>query len=148
MNTERISLVYAGAVRTDEAVVHAYYEVDDTACWLTDPNTAHLYPAPLSPHPIGCVASYACTKGGRNIKRTDSKVLRMLTDAKLLLEWKIRDHAVLTSEAAWQTPALDPLFDTLAPLREAYRSLPEEQQGVLIAQVVRYLVDRTQERPR
>jgi len=135
--SERAELVYAGAAMHDGAVVHAYYRVEPDGS-LED--RAQVFPEPLGDFPPGAVCSYVVSANGAQVVRSGSRFVRVHGDPKLIVEWRSRHDAIMASEQAWATKDLPSAFKVLEPMRDAYARLGEEQQGVLIAQVVRFIV--------
>lgn len=133
---KRRELVYTGSINHDGSLVHLYYFVTDSGD-LED--KAQVYPQALGDFPIGAVCSYAVEAGG-GVRTEGAMFTRVWPDAKVVEEWTARHNATAASEAAWASKDLPVAFQCLDPVRAAYRRLDEERQGVLIAQVVRYLV--------
>jgi len=139
----RIELVYAGALLRDQQIVHVYYEVKDHRT-LVDPERAHVYAAPLGQNVrVGEIWSFATTGHGAGIRNEGASFVRVFADQELLTEWRARHDAISFSEVAWSAGKLGPTFEVLAPIRAAYHRLNEEQQGILIAQVVRYICEHS-----
>jgi hypothetical protein len=136
MGSEQL-LVYAGALQHDGKLVHVYYRVSDDN--LLD-DRAQLFAEQLGEYPIGSVCSFKVTGGGAQVVHTGSKFQRVFPDPDVVTSWQARHDAVIASDKAWGTKMASPL-NALKPIREAYRMLDEERQGVLIAQVVRFIVD-------
>ena len=132
----RVEMVYAGAVNHDGTIGHAYYRITRGAL----DERAQLYPEPLGDFPPGAVCSYAVLSDGVQVLKDGVEFLRMWPEPDTVAEWTARHGALAASEAAWQAKDLPDAFVSLEPMRAAYRRLDEERQGVLIAQVVRYLV--------
>lgn len=134
---KRIELVYAGTASHDGDLIHAYYEVTPKGS-LSE--RAQVYPQALGDFPPGAVVSYDVLKDGA-IHVKGAKFERLWPDAKLVDEWTARHGATSASEAAWKAKELPGAFACMQPLRAAYRTLKDEElRGVLLAQIVRYVV--------
>ncbi len=134
---KRRELVYAGTASPDGELVHAYYVVGPDGALA---EKAEIYPTALGDFPPGAVVSYEVHKDGA-IHLKGAKFERMWPDTKLLAEWTVRHDATSSSEAAWASKDLPRAFACMEPVRSAYRSLKDEElRGVLLAQMVRYVV--------
>ncbi len=135
--TKRRELVYAGAASPEGELVHAYYVVCPDGALA---EKAEIYPAALGDFPPGAVVSYD-VEGTGVIHLAGAKFERMWPDEKLVAEWMVRHGATSASEAAWASKELPRAFSCLGPIRNAYRSVKDEElRGVLLAQMVRYVV--------
>lgn len=135
--TKRRELVYAGAARPEGKIVYAYYIVGENGA-LED--KAEIYPATLGDFPPGAVVSYEVHADGA-IHLKGAKFERLWPDSKLVAEWTVRHGTTMASEAAWSTKELPRAFACMEPVRAAYRTLKDEElRGVLLAQMVRYVV--------
>lgn len=134
--TKRRELVYAGSLHHEDGLVHAYYFVTERGDLE---ERVQLYPEALGDFPPGAVVEYAVQTNGAVVTE-GATFQRMWPDAEAVHEWTARHGATAASEAAWSSKDLPKAFACMAPLREAYRRLDEERQGVLIAQMVRYVV--------
>lgn len=134
---KRCELVYAGTASHDGDLIHAYYEVTPKGSLSEH---AQVYSQALGDFPTGAVVSYDMdTKGAIHVK--GAKFERLWPDAKLVDEWTARHGATSASEAAWKAKELPGAFACMQPLRAAYRTLKDEElRGVLLAQIVRYIV--------
>jgi len=141
MPKKLLRLAYAGAARTDDSIVHAFYEADHH-CTLVDPDKAIVLNEPFPGMNIGDVWLFDAGEDGKALERDSGKKVGKIGEPMLLVSWQARDSAIMASEVAWSRGKLGATFDVLAPIREAYHRLPEEEQGVLIAQVVRFIVQR------
>lgn len=128
-------MVFAGALHHDGSLVYAYYFVKSDG---TLDDKAQLYPQPLGDYPPGAVCRFQLQPDGA--VRDAGTFLRVWEDTQLVHEWVARHGATAASEAAWAAKDLPQAFSCLEPMRAAYRQLDEERQGVLLAQIVRYVV--------
>lgn len=134
---KRRELVYAGAANHGGELVHAYFVVTP-GDMLSE--KAEIYPTALGDFPPGAVVSYEVHQEGA-IHLKGAEFERMWPDAKLTAEWTARHSATLASEAAWACKDLPGAFACMEPVRAAYRLLKDEElRGVLVAQMVRYVV--------
>ena len=134
---KRRELVYAGAASHDGELVHAYYVVQQDG---TLGDQAEIYPNALGDFPPGAAVSYDVHADGA-IHLQGAKFERMWPDDRLVSECTVRHGATLASEAAWASKDLPGAFACMEPVRAAYRSLKDtELRGVLLAQMVRYVV--------
>ena len=77
---------------------------------------------------------------GSAILNQTVKFLRVWDNLHEVQEWQARDSAVRASDKAWNAATLPKAFECLQPMREAYERLDEERRGVLLAQMIRYVV--------
>ncbi len=133
--TER-ELVYAGSLHHEDGLVHAYYFVTERGDLE---ERVQLYPEALGSFPPGAVCKYGVQTNGAVVTE-GATFVRVWPEEALVHEWTVRHGATLASEAAWTAQELPKAFSCLEPIRAAYRRLDEERQGVLVAQIVRYLV--------
>ena len=136
---KRRDMVYAGAVYHDGGLVHAYYFL--TAEGALD-DRAQLYSEALGDFPPGAQCSYAVHGTGESVTAAGAMFVRIWPDSSVVEEWAARHNAIGASEAAWASKDLPTAFNCLEPIKQAYGRLDEERQGVLLAQVVRYIVGR------
>jgi len=139
MGNDRVEMVYAGAVQHDGQTAHAYYRVVNGAL----DELAQIYENPLGDFPPGAVCSYAVQADGAQVLQEGVEFLRIWPDKSAVAEWTSRHGALMASAAAWQALELPEAFNYLEPVKAAYKRLDEERQGVLLAQVVRYIVADT-----
>lgn len=133
----RKDMVYAGAIHHDGAILHAYYFVSDDEL----EERAQLYPEQLGNFPPGAQCSYAVAGSGESVQSAGALFVRVWPDEDLVAEWTLRHEATLASEEAWNSKNIPDIYARLDPFRVAYRSLQdEERRGVLLAQMVRYVV--------
>ena len=135
--TER-ELVYAGSLHHEGGLVHAYYFVTERGDLE---ERVQLYPEALGDFPPGAVCKYGVQTNGSVVTK-GAAFTRMWPEEKLVSEWVARHGATTASEAAWTSKELPEAFACMEPMRAAYRRLDEERQGLLVAQMVRYLVQR------
>lgn len=133
---KRRDMVYAGIVEHTMGLMHAYYIIAERGD-LED--RAQIYAEALGNFPPGAVCSFPFNSDG-SVQAAGGMFKRMWPDDAAVSEWKARHDAMAASQAAWSSKDLVKGFERLEPIRAAYRRLPEEQQGVLIAQIVRYVV--------
>lgn len=131
----RVEMVYAGAAHHRGETVYAYYPIADG----TLGDRAVIYSTKLSEHPVGAVCSYTAQPSGA-VNAPSGIFTRHWPVIKMVQEWQVRNDAVLATQVAWESRELSQAFDCLAPLRSAYGRLSEQERGVLIAQMVRYVV--------
>ena len=133
--TKRREMVYTGALRHDGKLVHLYYfilengELDEKA---------QTYEEPLGDYPPGSICSYRVK--GSDVYPEDAAFVGIWQDKDAVKEWTLRHGAVVASVRAWESEELPDAFRCMAPVRSAYARLDEERQGLLLAQVVRYIV--------
>jgi hypothetical protein len=128
-------VAYAGLVVHDGQLAHAYVNVDQRGRAL---GAAELYRESLCDAQVGDLLEVPASANG-SIPKGVAHVVGSHGDPQAVAEWRARHGATLAAEQAWRHPMAE-AFELLAPIREAYRKLDEERQGVLIAQVVRYIV--------
>lgn len=138
---KRRDMVYAGAVLHESSIVHAYYFLTEEGAL---DERAQLYPEPLGDFPPGAQCSYAVQGDGQAVIATGAMFTRIWPDTAVVEEWTARHNAIAASEAAWNSKDLPQAFQCMEPIRAAYARLDEERQGVLLAQVVRYIVNDDQ----
>lgn len=135
--SRRRELVYAGVVRHEGELVHAYYMVKDDGALSEQ---AEIYPHALGDFPPGAVCSYLIGRNG-SVHTNSTTFERTWPDTKLVSEWLARHDVTTASEAAWSSKQLPGAFACMDPMRDAYRTLKDpELQGLLIAQMTRYIV--------
>ncbi len=135
--SKRRDMVYAGAVDHEGAMAHAYYFVTDEGAL---DERAQVYPQALGDFPPGAQCSYAVQGSGEAVVSQGALFKRVWPDKAVVEEWTARHNALAASEAAWASKDLPTAFQCLEPIKAAYTRLDEERQGVLLAQVVRYIV--------
>lgn len=136
MSRKRQEMVYAGALHHDGALVHAYFFVKGDGSLS---GKAQLYPNPLGDYPPGARVSFLVDGSGESVMSEGAMFKGMWDDSDQVDEWTVRHEAVALSEEAWSLANLPKPFERLAPMRDAYLAIGEEQRGVLIGQIVRYL---------
>lgn len=129
-------LVYAGSLHHEGDLVHAYYVVTPRGDLE---ERVQLYPEALGDFPPGAVCEYGVHVNGSVVVK-GATFTRIWSETALVDEWVARHGATMASEAAWASKELPSAFACMAPIRRAYRRLDEERQGLLVAQIVRYLV--------
>lgn len=134
---QRGEMVYAGAVQHDGQLVHAYYLLDNRGITLGD---AHLHMQPIGRFEPGDVFSATYWEGGAKVQPESAVLVRRHQHTEDVAEWRARHGAVMATEASWSETMPQHAFVCMSPIREAYRRLDEEGRGVLIAQMVRYVV--------
>ena len=137
LKPKRTELVYAGTASHEGTLVHAYYEITSGGSLAKQ---ASVYSQALGDFPPGAVCSYGVgPKGAIHIE--GAKFERMWPDTKVVAEWTARHSVTTASEAAWASKDLPRAFSCMEPMRAAYRTLKDEElRGVLLAQMVRYIV--------
>lgn len=137
---KKVSYVYAGMVNDKGDLLHAYYEISPATFTIPPNKLAELFRQPLCDCEVGDVYEFATSADGSRVSSKTGRKLGSYQDARALAEWRSRHQAVQLTEQAWTKP-LDPRFELLQPFRRAYQALPEEQRGVLLAQMVRFIVE-------
>jgi hypothetical protein len=130
-------MVYAGAVNHNGHLVHAYYLLDNRGVTL---GNAQLHAQPIGSFSPGDVFSVTYWAEGARVLPDSAKLVRRHQHADDVAEWGARHSAVMGVEAAWTAPMDQSAFRFMDPAREAYRRLGEEGRGVLLAQMIRYVV--------
>jgi hypothetical protein len=123
-------------LRHEGNLVHLYYFVLDDG---ELDEKAQTYEEPLGDYPPGSVCSYRTNRSG-GVYSEDVTYERIWPDKDAVKEWTLRHGAVVASARAWESEELPDAFRCMAPVRSAYARLDEERQGLLLAQVVRYIV--------
>jgi hypothetical protein len=134
----KISLAYAGMIKSEGQLLHAYFKVQNDR--VVDIENAQVFAEPLANCDVGDVFEFKCSPNGDRVHKP-GKRLNILLPQELVTSWLAIHRATVGSEKAWSKP-LDPILEVLHPVRLAYHKLPEEEsRALLIAQVVRFIVD-------
>lgn len=133
MGRRLIALVYAGARMLDGALVHVYAPVVDGK--LSD--SAVAFASPLDDHPVGTHAERPGS--GKSVDIGPERVLGQWPDAMVVADWVVQHSATMAAQLPTaDTPGIHAIC---APMRAAYLALDDEGRQMLIAQVVRSVVE-------
>lgn len=134
----KLRMAYCGMVQHEDRLLHAYQVVSPAGD--VDPEQCQLYAEPLGTHQVGEIWDYETSADGAKVFKAKSSRVGMVADRALVASWLASHTALQTHESSWQKP-MDPVLESLHPVRLAYRRLPEDQRAILLAQVVRYIVE-------